>query len=75
MTISFYPFERRFILGTIITNQQKKEKIFTNDCVHGTLRNVCVDVEELDLMMGNEQIKKKKKNIIRKLTGEKPPPA
>ena len=37
----------------------KKETIFTNDCVHGTLRNVCVDVEELDLMGDNKQIKKK----------------
>ena len=26
MTISFYPFKRGFILGTIITNQQKRKQ-------------------------------------------------
>ena len=67
------PFQDRFYFRNNNNQSTKKETIFTNDCVHGTLRNVCVDVEKLELMMSNEQIKKK--IIIRKLTGKKPPQA
>ena len=57
MTILFYPFKKCFNFRNTNkqpTNQQRGKHTFINDWAYDTLRNMCVDVEELELIEDNE---------------------